>query len=54
MIGMVIFLLFIALIIYIYFSLKEKYGDISTAFKSIGDSLNPVNAVGDKVKNIKL
>ena len=51
-VGMVIFLLFIALIIYIYFYLKKKYGDISSAFKSIGNSFNPVNAIGDKVKNI--
>ena len=46
---MILLLLFIALIIYLYFYLKQKYGNISSAFKSIGDSLNPVNAIGGKV-----
>jgi hypothetical protein len=45
-------LLFIVFIIYLYFYLKKKYGDISLAFKSIGNSLNPVNAAGDKIKSI--
>ena len=48
-VGMVLFLLFIALIIYLYFYLKKKYGDISSAFQSIGNSLNPVNIIGGKV-----
>jgi hypothetical protein len=48
-VGMILFLLFIALMIYLYFYLKKKYGDISSAFKNIGNSLNPVNLIGDKV-----
>jgi TM2 domain-containing membrane protein YozV len=50
-IGTFLLLLFIAFIIYVYFYLKQKYGDISSAFKSIGDSLNPVNTVGDQVNS---
>jgi TM2 domain-containing membrane protein YozV len=51
-VGMILLLLFIALIIYLYFYLKKKYGDIGNAFKSIGNSLNPLNVVGDKIKSI--
>jgi len=48
-IGLIIFLLIIGFFIYVYFYLKKKYGDISSAFSSIGDSLNPVNLIGGKV-----
>jgi len=51
-IGMILLFLFIVFIIYVYYYLKKTFGDISTAFKSIGDSLNPVNMVGNKIKNI--
>ena len=44
-IGMILLLLFIAFIIYVYFYLKQKYGDIGNAFKSIGDSLNPIGSI---------
>ena len=50
--GTVIFLLFIALVIYIYYYLKKKFGSISSGVNSVINSLNPVNVIGDKVKSI--
>jgi hypothetical protein len=46
-VGMVIFLLFIALIIYIYYYLKQKFGSITSAI----NSLNPINAVGNSINS---
>jgi TM2 domain-containing membrane protein YozV len=44
-IGLILFFLFIAFVIYVYFYLKQKFGNIGNAFKSIGDSLNPISSV---------
>lgn len=43
--GTIIFLLIIFFIIYAYFYLKKKYGDINSAL----NSLNPINLLGNQV-----